>query len=107
MKFVVRKLKAADIDSLEAAEWYDEGEQQPGLGDAFVEDLDSTIRLLAKNPLIYSIRFFGCPAASGSDVFASYGVFYLLVETEIRIIAVHHSSRHPRWLHERRRKTGE
>ncbi len=104
MKFVVRKLKAADIDSLKAAEWYDE--QQPGLGDAFVEDLDSTIRLLTKNPLIYSIRFSNVRCIRLRR-FASYGVFYFLVETEIHIIAVHHGSRHPRWLRERRRKTGE
>ncbi|HXI71252.1 MAG TPA: hypothetical protein VNN22_12920 [Verrucomicrobiae bacterium] len=55
MKFAVRKLRPADADALKAAAWYDE--QQPGLGDAFFDDVDAAIAALAENPLIYSVRF--------------------------------------------------
>lgn len=82
MKFAVRKLRHAETDSLKAAVWYDE--QQPGLGEAFLDDLDATITRLAENPLIYSARF--------SDVrcirlqrFAAYGIFYLVVNSEVWI----------------------
>jgi plasmid stabilization system protein ParE len=104
MKFAVRKLNPAEADALKAAAWYDE--QLPGLGDAFLDDLDATVAALGENPLIYSVRF--------ADVrcirlrrFGSYGVFYLIVGTEVRVLAVHHGARHPRWLRERRRKLGE
>ena len=104
MKFAVKKLKLAEADALKAAAWYDE--QQPGLGDAFCEDLDSAIAALAENPLIYSVRF--------EDVrcirlrrFGSYGVFYLVFGTEVWVLAVHHGARHPRRLRERWRKLGE
>jgi toxin ParE2 len=104
MKSVVRKLKPVDSDSLRAAAWYED--QQPGLGDAFANDLDATINLLSHDPLIYSVRF--------ADVrcirlrrFTSYGIYYLMVSAEIWILAIHHGARHPRWLRARRRKLGE
>jgi plasmid stabilization system protein ParE len=104
MKFAVRKLKPADADALKAAAWYDE--QQPGLGDAFFDDMDAAIAALTENPLIYPVRF--------ADVrcirlrrFTRYGIFYLVVGSEVCVVAVHHGARHPRWLRERRRKLGE
>ena len=104
MKFAVRKLKPADADALKAAAWYEE--QQPGLDDAFFDDVDAAIAALAENPLIYSVRF--------ADIrcirlrrFTRYGIFYLVVSAEIWVLAVHHGARHPRWLRERRRKLGE
>jgi plasmid stabilization system protein ParE len=101
MKFAVRKLKPAEADALKAAVWYDE--QQQGLGSAFLDDLDATIAALAENPLIYSIHF--------ADVhcirlrrFTSYGLFYMVMGSEVWLLAVHHGARHPRRLRERRQK---
>ena len=103
MKFAVRKLRPTEADALKAAAWYDE--QQPGLGDAFFDDLDAAIAALAEDPLIYSVRF--------ADVrcirlrrFGSYGVFDQIVGAEVWVLAVHHCSCHPRWLRERWRKMG-
>lgn len=103
MKFAVRKLRPAEADALKAAVWYDK--QQPGLGDDFFDDLDAAIAALAKNPLLYSVRF--------ADVrcirlrrFSSYGIFYRIVGTEVWVLAIHHGARHPRWLLERWRKLG-
>ena len=104
MKFAVRKLKPADADALKAAAWYDE--QQPGLGDAFFDELDAAIASLSENPLLCSVRF--------ADVrcirlrrFTDYGVFYLITGREIWVLAVHHGARHPRWLRERRHRLDE
>jgi plasmid stabilization system protein ParE len=101
MKFAVRKLPPANTDALEAAVWYDE--QQPGLGEAFFDELDAATALLALNPLIYCVRF--------ADVrcirlrrFTDYGIFYLVVGAEVWVLAVHHGARHPRWLRQRRRQ---
>ena len=73
---------------------------------AFFDDVDAAVTALAENPLIYSVRF--------ADVrclrlrrFTSYGVFYLVVGPEVWVLAIHHGARHPRWLRERRRKSGE
>jgi len=104
MKFVVRKLKPVDSDLLRAAVWYEN--QQPGLGDAFVDDLDAAIGLLSENPLIYSVRFNEVRCIRLRR-FTSHGNYYLMVGGEIWILAVHHGARHPRWLRERRRKLGE
>src|SRR5579871_6887525 len=99
MKFVVRKLPVTEIDTFKVAEWYDE--KEPGLGEAFVDDLDLTFELLVKNPSIYSIRF--------SDVrcirlrrFVKYGVFYVVNGNEIVVLAIHHGARNTHWMQERR-----
>jgi plasmid stabilization system protein ParE len=103
MKFAIRKPKLVEEDQLAAALWYDE--QQPGLGDAFLDESDAVIRSLANNPLLYSIRF--------ADVrcvrlhrFKRYGVFYLVRGSEILLLAIHHGARDPRWLRERRKQLG-
>ena len=101
MKFVARKLPAAETDAFEAAQWYDE--QQPGLGEVFIDDLDLTLELLLENPLIYSIRFEDVRCIRFRQ-FLSYGIYYVVGKNEIVILAVHHGARHPRWLRERRRK---
>ena len=103
MKFAVKKFRPAEADALKAAVWYDK--QQPGWGEAFFDELDAALGLLAENPLIYAVRF--------ADVrcirlgrFAHYGIFYLFVGQEIWVLAVHHGARHPRWLIERRNEIG-
>jgi hypothetical protein len=53
MSFVVRKPRVVDEDQLLAAAWYDE--QQPGLGDEFLDEVESVISSLAENALLDSI----------------------------------------------------
>jgi len=43
-----RRLPPAVADITRAAEWYDD--QQPGLGDEFVVEVDAVIKSLPKNP---------------------------------------------------------
>ncbi len=99
-----RRLPPAVADIVAAAEWYDD--QQPGLGDDFVEEVNAVISALPRNPLAHSIRF--------SDVrcvrlkrFKPYGIYYYLWHDEVIVFAVFHGRRHPRWLRERRPKLGE
>ena len=44
MSFVVKKLRLAEEDALEAALWYEE--QQVGLGEDFLTEVDWAIRTL-------------------------------------------------------------
>jgi hypothetical protein len=55
MNYAVKILTPADTDAVEAALWYDA--QVPGLGDAFLEEVNMAARLLAHHPEIHSIRF--------------------------------------------------
>ena len=99
MKFVIKRPRLVEEDQLAAALWYDE--QQPGLGDDFLDESEAVIAALADNPLLYSIRL--------ADVrcvrlrrFKPYGVYYIVRGREIILLAIHHSSRHPRWVQARR-----
>ncbi len=98
------RLPPAVADIVAAAEWYDD--QQPGLGDDFVKEVNAVISALPRNPLGHSVRF--------SDVrcvrlkrFKPCGIYYFLWHEEVIIFAVFHASRHPRWLQSRRRGLDE
>jgi len=103
MKFVIRRPNPVEEDQLAAARWYDE--QQPGLGDEFLDESEAAIAALAQNALLHSIRF--------EDVrcvrlrrFKRYGVYYLIHGEEVILLAIHHGSRDPGWLQERRKQIG-
>jgi plasmid stabilization system protein ParE len=103
MSFVVKRDRRVEADQLAAAQWYDE--QQPGLGDAFLDECEDAVRSLARNALIHSVRF--------DDVrcvrlrrFRKYGVYYVIRGDEVRLLAIHHGARDPRWLQERRQQAG-
>jgi toxin ParE1/3/4 len=99
MTFVVKKLPVAEQDILEAALWYDQREQ--GLGDDFLDETDAAVQRLSRDALIHRIRF--------SDVrrapihrFRFYGIYYLIREQEVWVLAIQHGCRHPRHLQQRR-----
>lgn len=103
MKFAIRRPRAVEEDQLAAALWYDE--QQPGLGESFLDESEEVITTLADNPLLHAIRF--------ADVrcvrlhrFKRYSVYYVIHGQEIILLAIHHSSRDPKRLLERRKKLG-
>ena len=103
MSFVVKKPGIVEQDQLAAAVWYDE--QQPGLGDGFLDESEVVITSLTKNALLYSVRF--------DDVrcvrlrrFRKYGVFYVIRGVEVHLLAIHHGSRDTRWIRERRQSMG-
>ena len=98
-----RKLAQATADIVSAAEWYDD--QQPGLGDEFVAEVDVVIRSLARNAYAHSVRFADVRCARLKR-FKRYGVYYFVWQEEVIVFSVFHGSRHPRWLRERRRQVG-
>jgi hypothetical protein len=55
MSFVVKKLRTAEEDILEAAIWYEE--RQVGLGEDFLDEVDRAVRALSDDGLHYGIRF--------------------------------------------------
>ena len=90
MKFAVKNRQLADDDTLVAAAWYDE--QLPGLGGDFLDEAEAAISSLAQSALLHSIRF--------ADVrclrlrrFKDYGVYYLIMEKEVWVLAVLHGAR--------------
>jgi plasmid stabilization system protein ParE len=103
MSFAVRTPRVVEEDQLLAAVWYDE--QQPGLGDEFLNEVESVVASLAKNALLFSVRFADVRCARLRR-FHKYGVYYAIRGDEVRLLAIHHGARDPRWLHERRRLLG-
>jgi len=102
MNFVVRRLPLAEQDALEAAIWYEE--RQPGLGDEFLVEVDRAVRALSDLPLLHRIRFADVRRAP-IHRFKFYGVYYIVRDEEVWVLAIFHGRRHPRALQERRRQT--
>ena len=104
MNFAVKILTPADADTVEAALWYDA--QLPGLGAEFMAEVDAAAQRLTDFPEIHRVRFADVRRAPIKR-FKFYGLYFLIQQDEVWVIAVHHGRRHPRWLRERRRKLGE
>ena len=101
MKFVVKRLPAAEEDALQAALWYDD--RETGLGDDFLDEVDLAARSLAENALIHRVRFSDVRRAPVAR-FKYYGIYYLIRNHEVWILAIFHGRRHPRWLELRRKE---
>ena len=104
MNYAVKILTPADADTVEAALWYDA--QLPGLGAEFMAEVNTAAQRLTDSPEIHRVRFAEVRRAPVKR-FKFYGLYYLIQNDEVWVIAVHHGRRHPRWLRERRRKLGE
>jgi len=102
MKFVVKKLRPAEDDALEAALWYDE--REPGLGNDFLDEVDAAVRRLEQDALMHRVRFSDVRRAPVHR-FKFYGIYYLIHGHEVWVIAIEHGRRHPRHLLQRRRQT--
>ena len=99
MSFIVRKLPLAEQDALDAAIWYEE--RRPGLGEEFLNEVDRAVRALSDSALLHRIRFADVRRAP-IHRFKFYGVYYIVREQEVWILAIFHGRRHPRWLQRRR-----
>jgi len=98
MNFAVKRPRLVEEDQLAAAVWYDE--QQPGLGDEFLDESEAVITSLVENVLLYAVRFEDVRCVRLKR-FHKYGVYYVIRGNEIRLLAIHHGSRDDRWLRER------
>jgi len=92
---IVRKLLAADLEVLEAAEWYDS--QRDHLGDELIAEVENALNRLQRDPLLHA-RF---PRVKGHDIRSCrlhrfpYLVVYRYQADELLIIAVSHVRRKP------------
>ena len=98
MSFVIRKLRLAEEDALEAAIWYEA--RQAGLGGEFLDEIDRAVRALGESALHNRIRFADVRRAPVAR-FRFYGVYYTIHENDVWILSIFHARRHPRLLQER------
>ncbi len=103
MSFVVKKHRLVEADQLAAAAWYDG--QQPGLGDSFLDESEAIITSLTTNALLYSVRFEDVRCVRLRH-FHPYGIFYVIRNGEVRLLAIHHGARDLHWLQKRRKQLG-
>ena len=82
-------------------DWYED--QSPGLGHDFAQEVRKVFRRLPREAGLYSVRFAGIRRVN-TDRFP-HGIFYILAEKEVRVLAVLHASRrHRRILAARKRE---
>ena len=82
---------AAEQDLLEAIEWYDE--QNPGLGDEFLRNVDAILANISRNPMQFPQLHKTVRRAFVRRF--PYGVFYLVAEHRIEVLALFHVRRDP------------
>jgi plasmid stabilization system protein ParE len=93
MKQVIFR-REARADALDAYRWYEK--QEPGLGAEFREELRATIERIRGRPLAYRVLHRDTRRARLRRF--PFGVFYRDYPEAVVVIAVMHSSRHPkRW----------
>ena len=88
----IRVRPGAERDIETAFAWYEE--QRTGLGRQFLDELDVVYLRIAKSPFIYAELYRGLRRARLRRF--PVGVFYLVSELEVRIVAVIHRARSPR-----------
>jgi plasmid stabilization system protein ParE len=82
----------AAVDVIEARQWYDN--QQEGLGDDFGNALVDVVERLQAMPLMYVIVVESVHRAKLRRF--PYLLYYRVLENQIEVLAVLHSSRDPR-----------
>ena len=89
---VVTATRSAEADLAEAVEWYEA--QSPGLGARFLDDVRTAVDRVALNPFQYQSVHRGARRAFLHRF--PYALIYRLVQDEVRLLAVFHTSRNPR-----------
>lgn len=86
---IIRLLATTEI--IEAFDWYET--QRAGLGNEFLDELDSFYERLRRNPLTYS--YYEKPVRQGKLKRFPYLVIYEVIQKEIVIYSVFMSKREP------------
>ena len=92
MTLEVRLRPEAEQDLSDAAAWYEE--QLPGLGHRFLDNVLQAFSSVSEAPLMYSVVHRNTRRALIHRF--PFGVYYLVEDTSIVVIAVMHGSRDPR-----------
>jgi len=85
----------AEKDLLDAYQWYDE--RGAGLGQRFLESVERTLAQIEREPHVFAELHEGIRRALTRTF--PYGIFYLAEDRRTIVLAVVHTSRHPRvWM---------
>ncbi|MBU2053377.1 MAG: type II toxin-antitoxin system RelE/ParE family toxin [Proteobacteria bacterium] len=87
----------AELDIREAFSWYET--QMPGLGANFLLHVDAALRSLQRNPLQYPVIHRESRRCLVRRF--PYGVYYVVEDKRIVVVAVFHAKRDPRSWQER------
>ena len=91
MTFKVVVESSAKLDLKAAHEWYEQ--QLPNLGNEFLNSTELEFRILEENPEIYQIIFLEIRRAPIRRF--PFGLFYVIREKTVHVIAVYHTRRDP------------
>lgn len=92
MTLGVRLRSEAEQDLSDAAAWYEE--QLPGLGHQFLDEVLAAFSSITEAPLMYPVIHRNARRALIRRF--PFGVYYLVENTAIVVVAVMHGSRDPR-----------
>jgi plasmid stabilization system protein ParE len=92
MKHVVCLRDEAEQDLTDAATWYEQ--QRSGLGHEFLDDAQSVFDRIAEQPLLFPVVHRSARRALMNRF--PFGIFFVVEQAEIAVLAVMHGSRHPR-----------
>jgi plasmid stabilization system protein ParE len=93
----VRLTSPADLDYLQALEWYEK--RQPGLGHEFDVELQALFERIKRNPELYSYETATVRKARMPRF--KYRIYFTVEGDEIGVLAVWHPSRNPEALRKR------
>jgi len=93
----VRFLPLARLDVIEARNWYEL--RSPGLGDAFILEIDRQLDRVADNPLEFPVMLADIRRARLRRF--PHALFFRIVEADCFVFACFHASRDPRRWQER------
>jgi hypothetical protein len=82
----------AELDAADAFNWYND--KLEGLGDDFLLALDAKINAIRHNPFHFQIVYKNVRRAFTSRF--PYGLFYIIEEQTVYILAIQHTSRNPK-----------
>ncbi len=91
MKYTLQISEEAILDASEASIWLEQ--QIPGLSSSFDLCMDAALMAIQRNPKICQVRY-----KKVRVVFTErfpYGIHYIIVKNEIRVLGVFHTSKSP------------
>ena len=97
MSFKILISVYAETDIFDAVLWYEE--QLKGLSESFEKNLENGLESIKNNPYQYQIRYKNVRVHFINRF--PYSIYYKIVESKIKVIAVYHTSRDPRILKNR------
>ncbi|MGD2089076.1 MAG: type II toxin-antitoxin system RelE/ParE family toxin [Candidatus Aminicenantes bacterium] len=97
MKYKIIIRPEAEDDLEEAFQWYEE--QSPGLGLDFLRCIDAAFDIITGNPELYQKVYKNISRALPRRF--PYGIFYIIEDDKVFVLAVLHAKRDPKLLKER------